>query len=200
MAKLYNAVRLAVLAHEGQKRKGKNPAPYICHPVFVGMELLSLGYDEDTVVAGILHDILEDGFPNLERSTVKDMIKNKFGDSILNLVDAVTEPKDPNMTKDEKRRTWEVRKNAHLEQLKSATAEARAIACVDMYANMVDLKQTVEEEGLDALKLFNVDMEKKIKHWQEEIDLFAEDKDYPHSKIIAEMEDILKNIQELVKI
>jgi (p)ppGpp synthase/HD superfamily hydrolase len=197
--RLYKALKLASFAHEGQKRKGKNPAPYISHPVFVGMELLRLGYYEDTVMAGILHDTLEDGFPNLERSVVKDMIRNKFGDRVLNLVDAVTEPKDPNTTKEEKRRTWEPRKKAYLEQLKSASPEARAIACLDMYANMLELKQTLEEEGLDALKLFNVDMEKKFKHWQEELDLFAEDKNYPHSKIITEMKNILKDIQELIK-
>lgn len=36
-------------------------------------------------------------------------------------------------------------------------------------------------------------MEKKLKHWQEEIALFAGDKDYPHSKPINEIENILMN-------
>ncbi len=189
MTKLYNAIILAVKAHEGQKRKGKNPAPYICHPVFVGMELLRLGYDEDTVIAGILHDTLEDTHLG------KDRIKKEFGERVLNLIEAVTEPKNPDMTKEEKRKTWESRKRAYLMQIKSAPAEARAVACVDMYANMLELKQTVEDEGIDALKLFNVDMEKKIKHWQEELDLFAEDANLPHAEIAGKMQKLLEDLK-----
>jgi (p)ppGpp synthase/HD superfamily hydrolase len=191
--RLYKALKLAALAHEGQKRKGKNPAPYICHPIFVGMELLRLGYDEDTVIAGILHDTLED------TPIEKDLVKRGFGEMVLGLIKAVTEPKNPDMTKEEKRKTWESRKRAYLTQIKSAPAEARAIACLDMYANMMELKQTLEDEGVGAMGIFNVNIEKKLNHWQEELDLFAEDKDYPHSKLITEIKIIVKNIQELIK-
>ena len=197
--RLYRAIQFAARAHEGQKRKGKNPAPYICHPVFVGMELLRLGCDEATIVAGILHDTIEDGFPILPREIMDNWVKKEFGANVLQLIQSVTEPKDPTMSKEEKKRTWESRKNAYLEQLKSAPVEARAIACVDMWANILELKQTLKEEGPDALKLFNVDMEKKLKHWQRELELFAKDKDYLHSRLIADMEDILKDIQRLIK-
>lgn len=102
--RLFKALKVASSAHEGQKRKGKNPPPYICHPVFVGMELLRLGYDEDTVIAGILHDTLE------HTPLKKDSIKKEFGEKVLSLIETVTEPKKPDMTKEEKRRTWEPRK------------------------------------------------------------------------------------------
>ena len=183
--RLYKAVQFASKAHDGQKRKGKSPAPYIAHPVFVGMELLRLGCDEDTVIAGFLHDTLED--THLSR----DAIKREFGENVLNLVQAVTEPKDPNMSKEEKKRTWESRKEAYLERLKSSSVEARAVACADMWANMLELKQTLKEEGSDALKLFNVDMGKKLKHWKKELDLLAEVKDSPHSEILPDVRNML---------
>jgi (p)ppGpp synthase/HD superfamily hydrolase len=63
----FQAITFAARAHEGEKRKGENPPPYICHPFFVGLELLRVGCGEDTVIAGILHDTLEDGFPGLPR-------------------------------------------------------------------------------------------------------------------------------------
>jgi (p)ppGpp synthase/HD superfamily hydrolase len=195
---LYKALKMASKAHEGQKRKGKNPAPYISHPVFVGMELLRLGFDEDTVVASILHDTLEDGFPSLERDAVKAMIRSEFGEKVFILIDAVTEPKDPNMTKEEKRRTWRARKDAYLEKLNSGSPEARAIACLDMYANMLELKHTLIEEGLDVLNDFNIGIDEKFDHWQKELNLFAEDKDYHHSRLILEMQNILKDIQKLI--
>lgn len=197
--RLYKAIQFATKAHEGQKRKGKNPAPYICHPVFVGMELLKLGYDEDTVVAGILHDTIEDGFPSFERDAVRNMIIKDFGNRVLSLVDAVTEPKDPNMTKEEKRKTWESRKVEHLERLRSSPPEARAIACIDMYANMLDLKRTIEDERHDALSYFNVGLKKKIEHSMYAINLFGMDKDSLHSRLIIEIKDTLKAIQELIR-
>lgn len=58
--RLYKAIKLAPFAHKGQKKNGKNPATYIFHPFFVGIELLRLGYDKDAVITGILHDTLED--------------------------------------------------------------------------------------------------------------------------------------------
>lgn len=88
---------------------------------------------------------------------------------------------------------------AYLIQIKSAPVEARAIACLDMYANMVELKQTVEEEGVDALKIFNVDMEKKTKYWQEELELFKVYENYPHAKLVPEIEDILKILKDIAE-
>jgi (p)ppGpp synthase/HD superfamily hydrolase len=149
------------------------------------MELLRLGCDKDTIVAGILHDTLED--THLERG----FIKREFGEKVLSLIEPVTKPKDSNMTKEGKRRTWESRKNAYLGQLKSAPVEARAIACVDMWANMLELKKTIEEEGPDALKLFNVDMERKLKHWENEIQLFTSDTGSLYLSLISELRNIL---------
>ncbi|MBI4377978.1 MAG: bifunctional (p)ppGpp synthetase/guanosine-3',5'-bis(diphosphate) 3'-pyrophosphohydrolase [Nitrospinae bacterium] len=190
--RIYKAIQFASKAHEGQKRKGKNPAPYIAHPVFVGMELLRLGCDENTVIAGILHDTLEDTHLN------RDVIKREFGERVLTLIEAVTEPKDSSMTKEEKKRTWEPRKNVYLEQLKSASVEARAVACIDMWANMLELKQTLKEEGPDALKLFNVDMDKKLKHWQKELDIFAKDMNYPYFEIVQKLQELLADLRLLI--
>jgi len=183
--RLYKAIQLAAKAHEGQKRKGKNPAPYITHPVFVGMELLMLGCDENTVIAGILHDTLEDTHLN------GDAIGREFGDEVLNIIAFVTESKDPNMTNEEKIKTWEARKEAYLERLKSAPAESRVVACVDMWANIWALNQTIKEDGANALNMFNVDMDKKLKHWHKELYLLAEDKDSPHLKILPDIKNML---------
>lgn len=113
--RVYKAIQFAAKAHEGQKRKGKNPPPYISHP------------------------------------------------------------------------------------FKSASPEARAIACVDMWANMLDLKQILKKEGVDAIKLFNVDMEKKFRHWEDEIQLFTSDVNSPFLSLISEMKNILIEIQKFLK-
>ena len=77
-----HAIEVATKAHEGQFRK--TGEPYIIHPLAVKKILEEWGMDEDTIIAGILHDTVED--TNL---TLSD-IKNEFGESVAFLVDGVT--------------------------------------------------------------------------------------------------------------
>ncbi|MBQ2673043.1 bifunctional (p)ppGpp synthetase/guanosine-3',5'-bis(diphosphate) 3'-pyrophosphohydrolase [Candidatus Saccharibacteria bacterium] len=76
------AVKIATKAHEGQFRK--TGEPYIVHPLAVKKILEEWGMDEDTIVAGILHDTVEDTELTL------DDIKKEFGESVAFLVDGVT--------------------------------------------------------------------------------------------------------------
>lgn len=80
--RIKRAVEMATKAHEGQFRK--TGEPYIIHPMAVKKILEDWGMDEDTVIAGILHDTVED--TNL---TLAD-IKKEFGESVAFLVDGVT--------------------------------------------------------------------------------------------------------------
>lgn len=76
------AVEFATEAHKGQKRKSGDP--YIVHPLAVMKILEDWGMDEDTVIAGVLHDTVEDTEVMLED------IKGEFGESVAFLVDGVT--------------------------------------------------------------------------------------------------------------
>ena len=76
------AIQIATKAHEGQKRKSGEP--YISHPLAVKKILEEWNMDEDTIIAGILHDTVEDTDLTL------DEIKQEFGESVAFLVDGVT--------------------------------------------------------------------------------------------------------------
>ena len=76
------AVALATKAHEGQFRK--TGEPYIVHPLAVKKILEEWGMDEDTIIAGVLHDTVED------TSLTLDDIKQEFGEPVAFLVDGVT--------------------------------------------------------------------------------------------------------------
>ena len=80
--RIKHAVDMATKAHEGQFRK--TGEPYIVHPLAVKKILEEWGMDEDTIIAGILHDTIED-----TPLTLKD-IKQEFGESVAFLVDGVT--------------------------------------------------------------------------------------------------------------
>jgi len=199
MEKLFKAVEIASKAHNGQRRKGQDPSPYICHPFFVGMILLKLGYDEEVVSAGILHDVIEDGFRDLTREEVEKIIREYFGDKVLNLVKAQTEPKDPNMTKEEKIRTWELRNQAKFEKLKNSTPEVKAISAVDLLSNLIELNELFQKEGKEACYYFNVDIKKKISYMEKQLEIYKTDKDAPYSKILQKIEEFIKKIKEMVE-
>ncbi|HWT40682.1 MAG TPA: RelA/SpoT family protein [Dongiaceae bacterium] len=79
---LEHAVDVAVQAHKGQKRKSGEP--YIIHPLSVAATLIDWGMDIDTVLAGVLHDTVEDTEVTLEK------LESLFGKDVAFLVDGVT--------------------------------------------------------------------------------------------------------------
>lgn len=80
--RIKKAIEIAKKAHEGQFRK--TGEPYIVHPLAVKKILEEWGMDEDTIIAGVLHDTVEDTALTL------DDIRKEFGESVAFLVDGVT--------------------------------------------------------------------------------------------------------------
>lgn len=79
---LEHAIDFAAEMHSGQKRKSGEA--YITHPVAVAATLIEWGMDIDTVLAGVLHDTVEDTEATLEK------IESLFGRDVAFLVDGVT--------------------------------------------------------------------------------------------------------------
>jgi guanosine-3',5'-bis(diphosphate) 3'-pyrophosphohydrolase len=82
VARIREAAEFGASAHKGQKRLSGEP--YIAHPVAAAAILADLRLDADTIVAAILHDVIED------TPTPKDQIVARFGADVAELVDAVT--------------------------------------------------------------------------------------------------------------
>ncbi|MDD3429043.1 MAG: bifunctional (p)ppGpp synthetase/guanosine-3',5'-bis(diphosphate) 3'-pyrophosphohydrolase [Oscillospiraceae bacterium] len=76
------AYNLANAAHDGQMRRSGEP--YITHPVSVAALLIDLGMDTESIIAALLHDVVEDTHVPLEE------IKQEFGADVAALVDGVT--------------------------------------------------------------------------------------------------------------
>ncbi|WP_423241220.1 RelA/SpoT family protein, partial [Lactonifactor longoviformis] len=76
------AYQIARDAHEGQARKSGEP--YIIHPLCVAIILADLELDKETIVAGLLHDVVEDTVMTTEE------IVREFGEEVALLVDGVT--------------------------------------------------------------------------------------------------------------
>ena len=76
------AYRIASEAHKDQKRKSGEP--YIIHPLCVAIILADLELDKETIIAGLLHDVVEDTVMTNEE------IRAEFGEDVEHLVDGVT--------------------------------------------------------------------------------------------------------------
>ena len=76
------AYRVASEAHHDQKRKSGEP--YIIHPLCVAIILADLELDKETIVAGLLHDVVED------TSITSEQLREEFGEEVEELVEGVT--------------------------------------------------------------------------------------------------------------
>ena len=79
---IQKAYVFAATAHAGQTRLSGEP--YLSHPLAVADTLAEMGFDEPTVVAGLLHDTVEDTKATLEE------IEENFGEEVADIVDGVT--------------------------------------------------------------------------------------------------------------
>ena len=126
------ALQIASLAHAGQFRKNTN-IPYIVHPVAVGMILQKVGYRDEMIAAGILHDTVED-----TDLTLSDLERN-FGKEIALIVEGCSEP--------DKSLSWEERKLHTIEFLQMAPEEIRVVACADKLHNVMSIRKDIEQSG-----------------------------------------------------
>jgi hypothetical protein len=167
------ALGVARLSHQDAVRKG-TAIPYIEHPVNVALLLESYGYVEDLVVAGLLHDTVEDTrydspevqerlnrFAGADRLRVPapamafrdaflQFLSDEFGRGVLDLVLAVTEKKnDGGVTLD-----WLERKRQQLERLASASPDEAALKAADAVHNIETTLTDVRRLGLGVLDRF----------------------------------------------
>lgn len=153
--KIKAAIRFAIKTHEvyrQQKRKGKD-IPYITHPLTVGIILSRAGASEDVIVAGILHDTIEDSLP--EKKVTRDMICERFGEKVAQIVTDVTEPS--------KELSWEVRKAQSLERIPHSSHDSLLVKSADIVANATELIKDFQKEGDKTFDRFNMPPPKKEK-------------------------------------
>lgn len=101
-AEIRSAYELAKVNHQGQKRNSGED--YIIHPLHVAMILADMNMDPATIIAGLLHDTIED------TSVTYEDIEKKFGKEIAELVDGVTKLKKLNYKSKAEKQAENIRK------------------------------------------------------------------------------------------
>jgi (p)ppGpp synthase/HD superfamily hydrolase len=142
-----HAFAFAAKHHDRQVRKGTK-LPYLTHPANVAVILTRYGRDDNTVVAGILHDVIEDCVRDgYSRDMLEQRIGDKFGEDVLDTVLAVTYRRHDD---DGVELSGEDRKTDYLERLAAANDSARWVCAADKIHNastiITDLRRTVDTD------------------------------------------------------
>jgi (p)ppGpp synthase/HD superfamily hydrolase len=140
-AKLYAAIELAARAHHGQVRKGTE-IPYLVHPLAVAAILIRARCPEQLVIAGILHDALED------TPLTAGEIRARFGPRVTDLVIGLSEP--------DKQAPWRERKAHTLAYLEhEAGEEVLLVALADKLDNIRAVRTGLADDGERFWERFN---------------------------------------------
>lgn len=126
ISQILHALQFAALKHQNQRRKNEEAHPYINHLIRVADLLWNIGEISDipTLIAGILHDTLED------TDTLPEELETTFGTQICQVVQEVT---------DDKRLPKQERKRLQIEHAGQSSPEARRVKLADKIANLQDI-------------------------------------------------------------
>ena len=130
--RINHALAFAAKHHDKQVRKGTQ-TPYLTHPANVAIILTRYGQPEDTVIGGILHDVIEDCVRDgLSARDLEERIGRKFGDGVLETVLSVTKRRTD---EDGMPLSSEDQKADYLARLSDASDAARWVCCADKVHN-----------------------------------------------------------------
>ncbi len=155
--KIREAITFSIKTHEvyqKQKRKGKD-IPYITHPLTVGIILLLAGANEDVVIAGLLHDTIEDSSP--EKKVHKEMLTERFGEHVAELVLSVTE--------EDQTRSWEQNKREALEHIADFSQESVLVKSADTISNVSEILDDHRKHGDDMFNRFHASKAQTIANY-----------------------------------
>lgn len=137
LPRLIAALHYAAHQHRDQRRKDEDATPYINHPISL-LHILNVEAgitDPDVLIAAVLHDVIEDcsGPHRMYIDERRREIREQFGDSVLHLVECVTD--DKALSK-EQRKLKQVEKAPHLPH------GAKLVKLADKTANLRDIAAT----------------------------------------------------------
>lgn len=151
--RIEQAIRAAAILHKDHVRKGAMPLPYVTHLFSVACIIASYTDDEDIIIAGLLHDTLED------TDYTPEELEEDFGAHVRTLVEAVTQPEAGSGT-------WKERHQAYIQGLKEAPSEALIVAAADKIHNMRSVIEIYYQHRARFLRDFGGTLDERIAVYQ----------------------------------
>lgn len=177
---IFKAIEFATKAHSGQFRKGTS-IPYIIHPLGVAKILIENSFSDEIIIAGILHDTVEDTSVKLQD------IEKEFGAKIANLVLGTS---DLNRTD-----SWEERRRQKIKYLETAPIEVIIIECADKLDNIRAIRHDYNKLGEKLWSRFK--RPKKSQEWYYQLLADVFDNRAEEAKISTLSDEFKKEVQEV---
>jgi (p)ppGpp synthase/HD superfamily hydrolase len=159
-------MRYSAACHRGQTRKGSD-TPYFAHAAAVALILDRAGFDEDVVIAGLLHDVVED------TEATFDDVAARFGPAVCEVVRQCSEVKHD---AEGRKRSWIDRKRDHLAALAGAPTSTFAVILADKLHNLISIELDLDE-GRPVWSRFNAERSQVL--WYYDATIAACDSDDP---------------------
>jgi hypothetical protein len=149
--KFEKAFEMAANFHGKQTRKCSD-TPYISHLMSVAAIVMEHGGDQDTVVAALLHDSIEDCSAEFGAAYIRMKIANEFGPEVLAIIEELTE------TDEDPKPDWRIRKEKYMAHLRVASSKALLVAAADKLHNARTTLNDLREKGAtETWSKFNAD-------------------------------------------
>ena len=169
------ALSTAQRAHAGQLRRGSDGRPFIDHPVAVAELLCAERQGDEVIAAALLHDVVE------KSETSIDSIRERFGEIIAALVEAMTE--------DESIPAYEDRKEEHRRRVGESEPAARAIFAADKLTNVAMLREAYALIGEGVSDELAVPLDLKMYIWEADLEMLFDEA--PQLRLTNELADQL---------
>jgi guanosine-3',5'-bis(diphosphate) 3'-pyrophosphohydrolase len=154
---IHLALGTAREAHAGQIRNGSGGRPYIEHPIAVAERVAEAGYEDETIAAALLHDVVEDS-----ELTVAEL-RERFGEAVAKLVDVLSD--------NESIASYGDRKAEHRARVAAHGEPALAIYAADKLTNVSTLRRAYAVQGEQVAEEFKVPLELKLDVWGEDLEM-----------------------------
>jgi (p)ppGpp synthase/HD superfamily hydrolase len=181
--RLRHAINTAAVAHNGQLRK-YGDVPYVTHPFGIAVILSNYTDNEDVVIAGLLHDVIEDTDPAIYSA---NDIERDFGPRVLELVRGVTE--------DTSIKDYRSRRQAYLDHLATTDQDTMLISAADFTHNMRTLKDDISDMGLEKWRSLVDDSDARVWAYRKRYETL---KKHLESALIAEVEQAYHDVAAII--
>jgi (p)ppGpp synthase/HD superfamily hydrolase len=190
--RIEQAKELATRLHVGQVRKD-GVTPYVEHLFQVAETLSRYTEDEDVIIAGLMHDTLED----VPDYTYEQLIED-CGERVAGIVLGVTEEKfrgHKELPREERVKLFEEMLMRGVAQIEKAGEGAILVACADKIHNLQSMIEGVEKHGKEYLERFNNPMEQKLWFYCKILEMAKRNSASP---IVEEFEVVLVKAEEVL--
>jgi (p)ppGpp synthase/HD superfamily hydrolase len=156
---------------------------YLAHPANVAIILARYDCDQITIVAGILHHVLEEALPD-QRPSLERKIADKFGPVVLAVAKDALEPKFDRRGE----RAWQARKQEYLSQLAIAEPRALDICVADEIHACGSTITALRRLGVEYLRTVSrASSEQTIWWYRSMLEILTARSDWPQREMISEL-------------